>query len=465
MKKEFSVAIFGFGDDGQCTLSFLQKNFSGKIAVFDEQKKNLPQGVIDFTGEKFDEKELSNFSLVFRSPGIRPEKLSRAKVTNTTSNFFLKNFPGTTLGITGSNGKTTVTNLVADIFGQKAIRGGNDARPLLEILPPCSIQDYLVGGEEDCSFLPFSSQVRKKTKKERKKISILELSSFQLLDIEHSPQVACITNISPNHLDWHLDATEYQEAKKNIFRFQESSDCCVLNWDDPASRELASDVPGEIFWVGKKGANSAWQEKGKLYFYIDGKEVFSFPVANLRAKTHLNNFLLAGSVALLGGTSTGELERSFSEFEGVKERLELVRTWQGQNIYNDSASTTPESTIVAITAFPRGTQSIMVGGRNKGMKFRDLAKVAKENQAFVLLYGEAKNKIKEDFEKEGFADFAIYDESKFDFLELIKKAIMTKRENIIFSPACASFDLFKNAKERGRLFDVMVKSISRSQAK
>jgi len=443
-----SVAIFGFGNDGKSVFSFLKKIGVKKIAIFDEAERKIPKEAENFTGKRCQEKFLSDFQIIFRSPGVRPEKLSKAKKITSSSEFFLENFPGKTIGVTGSNGKTTTTELISKFFDKKGRRGGNDSKPLLDMLlaTNCSQENTA------------KKSLQKNLNPSPTQIPILELSSFQLFDICYSPNYACLTNISKNHLDWHLNFLEYKNAKKNIIKFQKENDFAIINFQDKVSRNFVKNTKSNIFAIGERYKGSeAFLEKNTMQFFLNKKEIFSFPIVKIKIKTHPNNFLMAVSVALLNNIPSKKIIKVLTEFEGVPDRISFIRRLDQQNFYNDSSCTTPESAITAINNFKKGTQLILAGGRNKGMDFLELGQNAKLAESKIILYGEAREEIATDFKKAGFDDFSIYQrQENFDFLELVDLARKSERENIIFSPACASFDLFENAKERGRIFQEVI---------
>jgi len=416
-----NIAIFGFGEDGKNTANFLKnikkyKNLEPKkIAIFDENQKKINQNFLDFTGKNFDEKKLKDFDLVFRSPGIHPKKCKNAKKTETSINFFLENFKGKTIGITGSNGKTTTTEIIFDFlkneFGEKKIyRLGNDSSTNLEILT-------------------------NKEKNKINKIAVLEISSFMGIDLKSEPNFLIFTNLSKNHLDWHTDFTEYENAKKNIAK----KNC---------------------FLVSQKMIKNkyAFLEKNKLFFDFE-KTKFNIDLKKLKTKTNYKNFALAGLLAIKLKIKNETIIKTFENFKGVKQRLEFIHEKNKIKFYNDSSSTTPKSTILAIKSFEKENEIFLVGGKNKGMDFINLGKTAKKYKTKIILFGEAKEKIKNDFKKANYKNFITFDEKKFSFEKLIKLAIKQNKKNIILSPACASFDIFKNSKQRGKEFDEIVKSL------
>src|SRR3989344_1124491 len=416
------VGILGFGVDGQGVAEWLvAQDAVDRILVFDDKVSNAEV-------QKFRKAEigstLEGIDLLFRSPGfplihplIADAKKREILITSSTREV-LKNFSGNTVGITGSNGKTTCTALIQEFlkgeYGEERVeRGGNDGVPRLDLIEQ---------KKEDC-FL------------------VLELSSFQLIDSEYSPNVAVVLNVTPNHLDWHRDMGEYAEAKRQIVahppsprsaglrRGKSERQIAVLNQNDPIVKKFAEGIKSDVHW------------------FTD-----DVPFDQIRVKSHPDTIRAAITAARALKVSESTILKVLQEFKGVPHRIEFVRELDGIKYYNDSSCTTPESAIVACEAFEKGSLTILLGGRDKKMDFSNLYEVIKERDVAVVPYGE----MAATFQKNIPTSYHLQTTTSFE--EAIQAARSTGRPNIVLSPSCTSFDMFKNAKERGKKFGEIVQS-------
>lgn len=447
-------AILGFGDEGQSGLEFLQKQGFSDITICDQKEKvEVPEGVKVRLGKDAFE-NLSQFKTIIRSPGvyyklpgILEAKAKGALVTSMTE-MTLEVGRDRLTAITGSNGKTTTTGMIDAIltrhYDGKNIVGGNDRLPVL--------QRALEHPEQPI---------------------LMEVSSFQFADLKLSPHISGVLNIKPNHMDWHEDMEDYINAKGNLIAHQTNDDWAVLNANDENSAQLAEHAKGKIFWVGKKeGENWSVWEDGELSATAlegeiplsrrnNGNEVKILNSSDLIVKTHPDNILFAVAVSLIHGVDPKLIKEVLSTFKGMPQRLEFVRELEGIKFYNDSSCTTPESTEVAIQAFPKGQLILLLGGSTKHSDFSFMAQQIVKTGVRVYLFGAEGSRIKATIEVEGGEDLILkLDETK-EFTEIIRGAYQLAHpgDNIVLSPACASFDMFKNSKERGRLFSEIVISL------
>ena len=421
------VAILGFGVEGHSALAYLEKHGIKEVKVLDE--KNDPDAF----------KNLSDYSTIIRSPGVhynRPEikEVRDAGITVTSmTELAMEIAKNRITAISGSNGKTTTTALVGEIlkkhYGDKVIIGGNDRKPVVK-------------DTEDHPDWPI----------------VMEVSSFQFADIHTSPHIAAILNITPNHLDWHEDLQDYINAKNNIIKHQSKDDCAVLNANNEDSAKMAQGAPAQIFWIGqKKGDNWAIWEGNELI--VNNEKIISRE--QIKLKTHPDNIAFAAAIAKLHNVPTKTIVDVMKEFGGVEHRLEFVRTVNNIHFYNDSSCTTPESAEVAIDQFPEGKLILLLGGHSKKAEFGFLASKIKNHNVRAYLYGDEGATIQKALEEANAKNQIIHYNKSKDFKRIIEDvfAQANPNDNIILSPACASFDMFNNAKERGKIFKDIVNNL------
>lgn len=373
-----------------------------------------------------------NEDLLFLSPGVRgdiPELLSAAengtKVTTEMSEFF-DMCPCPIIGITGSDGKTTTTTLISKLLeasGRKVHIGGNIGKNLFCELDGISEND----------------------------IAVVELSSFQLMKMHRSPDIAVVTNLAPNHLDWHKDMREYIEAKKNICRFQSASSILVLNADDSYADEFAAVSPAKkIYTSVSKVTDGVYYKDGTVY--RGGNAVLSRGDIILPGIHNIANYCQA--IAAVGSLVTDERIKGVAQtFAGVEHRCELVRIKDGVRYYNSSIDSSPSRTAACLNAFESKVICIC-GGYDKKIPFEPLAEVCKRKAKKVILCGATAEKIKKAFDDAGFCDYVTVG----TLSEAVEAAhaMALPGDTVVLSPSCASFDAFKNFAERGEKFKQLV---------
>lgn len=442
------VAILGFGTEGQSAYEFLRNQNIANITIADEKESiELPDNTKGQLGPSAF-KKLKNFHTIIRSPGVRYDlpaileaKDAGTSVTSMTE-LTLEAAANRLTAVTGSNGKTTTVGMIDKIlrayYDGEIIVGGNDRKPILKeaLTEPWPI--------------------------------LLEVSSFQFADLQLSPHISVILNITPNHLDWHENEEEYIHAKRNLIAHQTPNDWAVLNAKNENSAKMADHVPGQIFWLNKKPANrcggrKAWAkwEGDKLVaqFGTEAKTILS--KSDLTVKTHPDNILAAVAVSLLHGVPPETIKKELADFKGVEHRLEFVREIKGVKFFNDSACTTPESAIVATQAFPKGKLILLLGGSTKFADFSFMAHHIALTKTRVYLYGAEGERIQQAMIEEGSKKLILHLDTTRDFEKIIKEALSLAKsgDNIVLSPACASFDMFKNSKERGKFFKLIVNGL------
>ncbi len=442
-KLKTPIAILGFGIEGNAALDFLKSQGIDEITVCDQSEKtDIPSECKKRLGkDAFD--DLSDFQTIIRSPGVRYDLPGiqqaheiGALVTSMTK-LTLELASSRITAITGTNGKTTTTALCEQIlsahYGNRLIVGGNDRKPVLQQALEHDDQPILI-----------------------------EASSFQFEDLKHSPYIAAILNITPNHLDWHDTLEAYTAAKTNILRHQQSSDWAVLNAADENVKKLATSTPAQPFWINEKqGDNWAVWEDGYLKISFDGKEENILHFDQLTIKTHPDNLLFAATIAKLHIVPTTTIEEQIKLFKGVEHRLEFVRTIKDIHFYNDSSSTSPESAMTAIDQFLPKKLILLLGGSSKKADFTYLAEKIVEQNVRVYLYGAEGQVIKESILSAGGENLILDYNKSSNFKEIIESAYQFAQpeDSIVLSPACASFDMFKNAKDRGNQFKEIAKGL------
>ena len=367
--------------------------------------------------------------IIFKTPGMRPDipelnaARERGSIVTSEMEIFFKVCPAKTIGITGSDGKTTTTSIIYELLraeGHNCYVGGNIGTPLLDRVPEMKESD----------------------------ICVLELSSFQLMTMTTSPDIAVITNIAPNHLDVHKSMGEYTEAKVNLLKYN-SSARRVLNLDNAVTREIAKEYPSHMF---SRKEDAEYCVKDGVIF---AGEVEVIPISDIKIPgLHNVENYLAAIAATDGLVSLDTVRQVAKSFGGVKHRMELVRVKDGVSYYNDSIASSPTRTIAGLHSFDKKI-ILIAGGYDKKIPFDELGSEICEHVKALVLVGDTSKKIKRavkaapEFKT---ARVPIY--KKRDFLRAVTKArkIAKCGDIVALSPACASFDLFKNFEKRGERF-------------
>lgn len=445
------IAILGFGLEGVSCANYL--GAENQVLIFDQKSKNEIEAEL---WKKLKAKDVAFFlknqipknlkvDLVVRSPGVRPDSpqikqlaLSGAKVTSPT-NIFFDECPCPVIGITGTKGKGTTSMLIYKILVKKfknVFLAGNIGTPALDILP--------------------------RIKKDA--LCVLELSSFQVVDLKKSPHVAVILMITSEHLDWHKDQDEYIKAKKPIVAFQKKEDFVIVNSDFEYSVKISNNAKSKIYYFSvQKMTNGAYLKGQKIISEIEKlEEICNISKIKLPGRHNLQNVLAAVATAKMFRVKNTDIVKVLATFTGLDHRLKIVAQIKGIKFYDDSFSTTPETAIAAIESF-ENNKVLILGGSSKMSDFSNLAdKIAKDSsiKALILIGQEAKrieNAIKGRF------GGMILKGAK-DMQEILKQAsnIAKSGDIVLFSPACASFDMFKNYKDRGEQFIQAVRSLRSS---
>ncbi len=341
---------------------------------------------------------------------------------------------GTTVAITGTNGKTTTTTLTGEIF-KKANKGcyvvGNIGEPYIAHSLEANENDFMA----------------------------CEISSYQLEGIKnYRPKTAALLNITEDHMIRHKTMENYIAAKARVFENQTKDDYSILNYDDEAVRALASSVSGTpVFFSRKTVLNEgAYVEDGNIIFNYFGKKETVIPCDEVMIKGphNLENALAAVLLTMLCGASKESVREALSTFTGVEHRIETVLTKDGVTYINDSKGTNPDSTVKAIQTMTKPTVLIL-GGYDKGGSFDSLFREFTDNIKHTVFIGVTKDKLKESADKFGWKNYTVVDGSFEDGVIEAKNAA-SAGYNVLLSPACASFDMFKDFEERGRVFKEIV---------
>lgn len=390
--------------------------------------------------------------VVFRTPGLRPdlpafrEAVARGAELTSEMEWFLELAPATVIGITGSDGKTTTTTLTHLFLEEERLRHGGGR--------------VYVGGNIGEPLLP---KVEEMTEAD---VAAVELSSFQLQTVKVSPTRAAITNLSPNHLDWHTDMAEYVAAKTNVFRHT-GCKMLVLNAENEGTAALAKevDVPVTLFSsVGKPtGARrSVYPKDGWIMLDngISARGILPVGAIRVAGRHNLENFMTA--IALTDGMVSPESVRSVAErFTGVAHRMETVRTVGGVTYCNSSIDSTPSRTAAALDAMRgMGVRPIVIcGGYDKHIPFEPLAEALAKNAKAAVLTGATAEKIADAIGRCPAAKgLPVWIESDFRRAVDAARDLAQSGDTVLLSPACASFDAFRNFAERGDAFRAIAES-------
>ncbi len=448
------VAVIGLGVSNIPLLDYLYQK-QATVTVFDNREiDNIPADIMNkisnygFTysfGENALEK-LRDFAVIFRSPSCLPTKpelereAKNGAIVTTEIELFMKMCPAKIIGVTGSDGKTTTTSLIYAILqdaGYHTFLGGNIGTPLFTKLPEITEEDMVV----------------------------LELSSFQLMGMDISPEIAVITNITPNHLNIHKDYEEYIESKKNIFKYQDEKGIVVLNYDNEITRNCAREVKGQVKFFSSKN-------KLDNGYIVDEHVVKKCQDKIRKHLLHTDEIILRGNhnyenvaTALAATESLVDAEKAVAtikEFKPVAHRIEFVREINGAKWYNDSSSSSPTRTIAGIQAFDKEGIVLIAGGYDKNLDYTTLAKPILEKVSTLILMGQTAGKIfeavKAEMENQN-KQLPIYMANDLDQAIVLAKKYVRQGEVVLFSPASASFDMFKNAVERGEKFKEKVNKL------
>ena len=445
------VAVIGIGVSNIPLIDYLYEKHA-KVTVFDNKEKldekimeKIKKYNFEYSLGTNSLSKLENFELIFRSPSCLPTKpelvkeKERGAIITTEIEQLMKLAPCKIIGITGSDGKTTTTTLTYEVLknaGYTCHLGGNIGIPLFTKLDEIKPEDIIV----------------------------LELSSFQLMEMDISPEISAITNITPNHLNVHKDYQEYIDAKKSIFLNQDENGILVLNADNEITNKFQKEAKGKVilFSCEKKLENGYIIENGTIKECCDGIRRHIIDAKDLKLKG-IHNLQNVATVLAITKTlvDSDKAVETIKEFGGVHHRLELVRILDGVEWYNDSASTSPTRGISALNSFDKEIV-LIAGGADKNLDYTPIAKPIIQKVKKLILIGQTATKIYDAVKKELEIQNKKLDiymcESLQQSLELAKR-LAEPGQVVLFSPASTSFDMFKDMYDRGDKFREQVNNL------
>lgn len=458
--KNKTVTVIGIGISNIPLINFLSDQ-GAKITARDiKTRENLGtiadelirKNVTLVCGENYldDIKE----DYIFRTPGVRFDKpeiqkaVQNGSVLTSEMELFFALKKAKTIAVTGSDGKTTTTTL---LYKMLECEYKNKSR-------------VYVGGNIGAPLLPYVNEMGEND------FAVLELSSFQLHTMKDSPDIAVITNITPNHLDYHKDMEEYTNAKKNIFLHMKKGGRVVLNFENEITSSFLPEVLSQncrpvMFsskreYEGKKGCDYDIIYLKDNAIYYENEKILDIDNIIVPGMHNLENFMAAIG-AVYPFVSKETIVHIARTFTGVEHRIELVRKYNGVKYYNSSIDSSPSRTAAALACF---NQKLIVicGGKDKGVPFDSLAKPLCEKAKALILTGAARDKIYESItcsSEYKTTPFPIYIEADFDCAVRFASKLAKDGDIVLLSPACTSFDAFNNFMERGNKFKEIINNL------
>lgn len=447
------VAIIGMGVSNMPLLDyFYDKN--AKVTIFD--KNTLSDEIMEKVNKYRYEVEigtdnllkLHGFDIIFRSPSALPTtpefvaEVERGAILTSEIEMVLKLAPCKIIGVTGTEGKTTTTSLIYEIAkyaGYNCFLGGNIGKPIFTKIKDMKPEDLV----------------------------ILELSSFQLMGMEISPDISVVTNVFPDHLNVHKSYEEYQQAKENIFLHQNNDGIVILNKDNDITRSFSKLAQGKVvFFSSTKQLKDGYvydREDHMIKHCVDGKckDLLYKDDIKLRGIHNYENICAALAATETLTTENTQIE-AIKNFNGVEHRLEFVRELDGVKYYNDSIGTSPASTIAGLNAFDENI-ILLAGGSDKGLDYKEIGETIAKKVGTLILTGPTSEKI------ENATKIALIDSpnKSLDIVHCtnLEEAVKIAKQKsnsgdiVLLSPASASFDAFKNFEERGKKFKQLVNDL------
>lgn len=428
------VAIVGFGLEGQSALHYWQEQGAAITVCDKDPDKEVPAGVDQQLGRDY-LKGLSRFDVIVRTVGMHPKEILEAnpgvedKIT-TNLNEFLRVCPTkNVIGVTGTKGKGTTCALIVSMLeaaGKPVFLGGNYGFPALDFLSRLTDDSWVV----------------------------LELSSFMLYDIKYSPHIGVCLMIKPEHLDWHGDANDYYEAKKNLFRWQTAKDTAIYYADSLHSHDIASVSPGRKIAFGAEPGAYVFADK----IMIDQEVLCKTSELKLLGKHNWQNVCAAVTAIWQVVQTPDAIRQILTNFTGLPHRLEFVREVAGIKYFNDSFASDPYATEAAIEAIP-GDKVLIVGGYERLLPLETFAQTIKTNSRHIrglLVIGQSAARVGEALQKIGYGHFQLSSAKTMPGIVTAARAMAKKGDSVVLSPGFASFDMFENFEVRGNQFREVV---------
>ena len=443
-----NITVIGIGKSNLPLIKYLVSLGANVTACDRRSAEDLGENYTELEklGVKFNlgDGYLNNLSgdMIFKTPGMRydvPELLKakeNGSIVTSEMEVFFEVCPSHIIAVTGSDGKTTTTTLIHKMMtdaGYKTWLGGNIGNPLLTDTEKMKENDWV----------------------------ILELSSFQLHTMRKSPEIAVITNISPNHLDMHKDYKEYIDAKKNIMLYQNEGDTLIVNADNQVTADIGKSANGAVKYFSRNGMADV---------YLDGNiikrgivEILNIKDIKIPGMHNVENYMAA--IAAVSGLVSKEVIVNVAKtFGGVEHRIELVRTLDGVKYYNSSIDSSPNRTINTLRVFPN--KVIMIaGGKDKGIPYDEIGPALAEHVKVLILIGATSDKIQEALDAEinktgNGKDIEVIRATSYEDAVNTARSKAHDGDVVLLSPASTSFDMFRNFEERGNLFKKIVNELN-----
>lgn len=439
MNKVKKIGVLGLGKSGVAAANLAVK-LGYEVFASDSGKEHIVNNLNKKVKTEFSKHtdEILKCDIIIKSPGIHSDipilkkaKKNKIKVISDLSFALANTKYKKIIAITGTNGKTTTTDLTSKII-------------------KAAIKDSIVTGNIG---YPLSDKSLKTTSDT---FITMELSSYQLEDTpDFHPNISILLNITPDHLEHHKTMSAYRKAKENVFINQKPKDYAIFNYDDKICRKI-SEKSGtkKVFFSKYPLNNGVFYDNGNIIIKINSKKILLKPKINIVGMHNIENILAAAAAAFCAGIESKTIEKVISSYKGVEHRIEFVKEMNGIKFYNDSKSTNVDSTRVALEAFD-GNILLIMGGLDKGAPYKPLEKLIKERVKNILLIGEASKIIRSSFpEYDKFIESGNIHKAVNDAFNLARSG-----DIILLSPACASFDQFANFEERGKIFKDIVLSL------
>lgn len=431
-----NIALIGYRVEGRASYEYFT-TLGHQVTICDQDENiAIPEGAHAQLGEHYLH-DLNRFDMIVRSAGIHPGILLAQnpgvehKITTAVNEFLAACPTKNVIGVTGTKGKGTTSTLIYKMLkaaGKRVYLGGNIGRSPLEFIHEVTSNDWVV----------------------------LELSSFQLSDIKHSPHIGVCVMVVPEHLNWHTDMNDYKHAKANMFRFQSADDIAIYNAQSGNSFDIASTSSGHLIpYLEAPGA------------YVNGTQVMiedsticDVSELKLLGKHNWEN-ICAAITAAWQVTKNAEAIRSVAtSFSGLPHRLEFVREVAEVRYYNDSFAATPDAAMAAIAAIP-GPKILIMGGFDRQLPIDHLARAIAINpdHPMVLLIGQSAARVGEALKAAGYANFQISKATTMAHIVAEAARLAEPKGAVILSPGFASFDMFQNFEDRGDQFKSAVETL------
>jgi len=454
MNQNSKIAVLGYGIEGQAMVKYLLAHQYFDITVCDKDVNlgtEMPDGVSTVLGDKYLE-NLSDFDVVFRSPGIKYleplVQFAKEKSTEISSPtaFFMDMCPCRVAGVTGTKGKGTTATLIYEML--------KDAK-----------KDAYLGGNIGESPMDFLDKLKKDS------VVVLEMSSFQLQDMTKSPHVSVLLNTTTDHLDYHVDRDEYLRAKESILAHQNEDCLAVMNKDYEYVKYYRELARGRVNFVSVHGKveDGSYVKDDEIFYSENGnsEKICDLSDIALVGKHNFENVLPAICAAKEFGVSFNAMKKAIKSFAGLPHRLEFSGEVNDVKYYNDSFSTTPETSMAAVDSFDVPTV-LIAGGFDKNLDYKEWAIriLTKASLEVVILLGHTAERMEQNLreaeEKLG-KDFTTPTEI-FRVNDIHEAVVLASKEAkksgvVVMSPGSSSFDLYTNYKERGKKFMEEVKKL------